>query len=94
MQRERLANLQHRRGVGDVLRRRAPVAVLAEPVAAQRVELRHDTEDRVADALGLRLQLVHVDLADVAVAHDLVRCFRGMMPSRPCTTASARSIAR
>ena len=70
--REAFADLQHRRGVGDVLRRRAPVAVLAELVAAQRVELRHDAEDRVADALGLLAQLGHVDLVESAVADDLV----------------------
>src|SRR4030095_10222223 len=52
-----------------------PVAVLAEPITAKSVELRHDAENRIADALGLRLELVHVDLADVAVAHDLVRGF-------------------
>ena len=43
---QRLADLQHRGGVGDVLRGGAPVAVLAELVAAQRVELRDDAEDR------------------------------------------------
>ena len=67
-----LADLQHGGGVGDVLRRRAPVAILAELVAAQRVQLRHHAEDRIADALGLLPQLGHVDLVEPAVAHDLV----------------------
>ena len=73
--RQPLADLQHGRGVGDVLRGRAPVAVLAELVAAQRVELRDDAEDRVADALGLLAQLGHVDLVEPAVADDLVGRF-------------------
>ena len=70
--REPLADLQHGRGVGDVLRGGAPVAVFAELVAAQRVQLRDDTQDRIADALRLRAELLHVDLADVAVADDFV----------------------
>ena len=70
--RQAFADLQHRGGVGDVLRGRAPVAVFAELVAAQRVELRHHAEDRVADALGLLAQLDHVDLVEPAVADDLV----------------------
>jgi hypothetical protein len=49
------------------------VAVLPQPVAAQRVQLRDDAEHRIADALGLDLELRHVDLVDRAVAHDLVR---------------------
>ena len=74
---ERLAHLQHRRGVGNVLRGRAPVAVLAKLVAAQRVQLRDHTQDRIANALGLLLELAHVDLVDRAVLHDLVGRFLG-----------------
>jgi len=66
------ADLQDGRGVGDVLRGRAPMAVLAELVAAERVELRDDAEDRIADPLGLLAQLGHVDLIEPAVADDLV----------------------
>ena len=72
---QRLADLQHGGGVGDVLRGRAPVHELAELVAAQLVELRDDAQDRVADALGLLAQPRHVDLLDPAVADDLVGRF-------------------
>src|SRR6185295_4965443 len=40
--------------------------------AAQRVELRHDAEDRIADAFGLLAQLRQIDLLELAVAADLV----------------------
>jgi hypothetical protein len=43
--------------------------------AAQLVDLRHHAQDRVADALGLLAQPVHVDLVQVAVADDLVGRF-------------------
>jgi hypothetical protein len=71
-ERERGADLHHGRGVGDVLRRRAPVAPFAEPVSRRGDELLHDAEHRVADALRLRLQLRHVDRLEAAVAADLV----------------------
>ena len=48
------------------------MAVLAELVAAQRVELRHHAEDRIADAFGLLTQLRQIDLVEPAVADDLV----------------------
>ena len=69
---ERLPDLQHRGGVGDVLGRGAPVAVLAEAVTAEGVELVDHGDDRIADALGLPAQLDHVDLVEAAVADDLV----------------------
>ncbi len=71
-QRQALAHLQHRRRVGDVLRGGAPVAVLAELVAAVGVDLVDDGDDRVADLLGLGLELDPVDLRQLAVADDLV----------------------
>jgi hypothetical protein len=74
---QRFANLQHRRGVGNVLSRRAPVAVLAEAIAAQFIELGDDAEHRISDPLGLGTKLVHVDLRDVAVASDLGCGFAG-----------------
>jgi hypothetical protein len=67
-----LAYQHHGGGIADVLRSRAPVTVFAELVAAQRIDLRHDAKDRVTDALRLGAQLGHVDLADIAVAHDLL----------------------
>ena len=48
------------------------MAPLAEPVAAQRDELLHHRQHRIADALGLRLQLGEVDLGDVAMAADFL----------------------
>ena len=71
-QRERLADLHHGGGVGDVLRGRAPMAPLAEPVAAKRDELLHHRQHRIADALGLRFQLGEIDLGDVAMPADLL----------------------
>ena len=73
--RQPLPDLQHRRRIGDVLGRRAPVAVLTELVATERVQLRDDAENRIADALGLRAQLVEIELRDVAVTDDFVRGF-------------------
>ena len=52
---QRLANLQHGGGVGHVLRGRAPMAPLPVPGAAERDELLHHRQDRIADALGLAL---------------------------------------
>ena len=71
-QRQRLADLHHGRDVGDVLRGRAPVAPFAKPVAAQRDELLHHRQHRIADALGLGFELGEIDLGDVAVLADLL----------------------
>ena len=75
--RQRLADLEHRRGVRDVLRRGAPVAVFAQLVAAQRIKLRDDAKDGIADPLRLLAQLRHIDLVDGAVLDDLVGGFLG-----------------
>ncbi len=74
-QNERLADLHHRRRIGDVLRRRAPVAPFAEAVAAQRDELLHHRQHRIADALGLRFEFGEVDLGDIAMPADFVGGF-------------------
>jgi hypothetical protein len=71
-QNERLADLHHRRGVGDVLGGGAPVAPFAEPIAAQRHELLHHRQYRIADALGLAFQFAEIDLGDVAMAADFL----------------------
>ena len=68
---ERLADLQNGGGVGDVLRGGAPMRPFAEPVLAQLDELLHHRQHRIADALGRFLEFGHVDLAGVAMAHDL-----------------------
>ena len=54
-ERECLAHLQHCRRISDVLRRRVPMAVLAEAISAEGVQLPHHTEDRIADTLGVAL---------------------------------------
>ncbi len=59
------------------------MAEFAELVATQRIELRHDPEDRITDALGLLLEFRHVDLADHAVAHDFIGSFLGNDPETP-----------
>jgi hypothetical protein len=73
--RQGLADLKHRRGIRDVLRRGAPVAVFAQLVAAQRVELRDDAKDGIADPFRLLAQFHHVDLVNGAVPDDLVGGF-------------------
>ena len=70
---EALADLHDRRGVGDVLRGGAPVAPFAEIALAEIDELRHDRQHRVADALGLLLQLLDVELVELAVLEDFRR---------------------
>jgi hypothetical protein len=70
---ERFADLQDGGGVGDVLGGGAPVAPFAQAVAAQRDELLHHGEDRVADPLGLRLELGEVIFPCVAVPADFLR---------------------
>ena len=67
-----LADLHDGRGVGDVLGGRAPVAPFAEAALAELDELRHHRQHRIADALGLLLQLVDVELIDRDVLEDLV----------------------
>ena len=50
------------------------MAALAEAISAERVQLSHHTEDRIADTLGVALQFREVDLLDAAVPVDLVGC--------------------
>ena len=71
-QSERFADLHHGGAVGDVLGGRAPMAPLAEPVAAQRDELLHHRQHRIADALGLPFELGEIDLGHVAMPADFV----------------------
>ena len=72
MRLERRADLHHGRGVGDVLGGRAPVAPLAQALGAFLDDLLHHRQHRIADALGLLLELGEVDVLDLAVALDLV----------------------
>ena len=76
-QRQAFTDLQHGGGVGDVLRGRAPVAVLAELVSAVGVDLVDHGNDGVADLLGLGFELGPVDLAELAVLDDLFGSFFG-----------------
>ena len=76
-QRQAFTDLQHGGGVGDVLRGRAPVAVLAELVSAVGVDLVDHGNDGVADLLGLGFELGPVDLAELAVFDDLFGSFFG-----------------
>ena len=69
---ERLADLQDGRGVGDVLGGGAPVAPFAETVPAQGDELLHHRQHRIADPLGLRLQLGEVVFPRIAVPADFI----------------------
>src|SRR5256886_17002934 len=73
---ERRGNLQYLRRVGHILRRRTPMAILAEPVSARGGELLHEAEHWRADALGVLAELVHVDLVERAVGSDLRRGVR------------------
>ena len=50
----------------------APMAPFAQPVAAQRDQLLHHRQHRIADALGLRFELGEIDLGDVAVPADFL----------------------
>jgi hypothetical protein len=47
------------------------MAPFAETVAAQGHDLLHHRQHRIADLLGLGLQLAEIDLADIAVLDDL-----------------------
>ena len=60
-------------GVGDVLGGGAPMAPFAEPLGAEADDLLHHAEDRIADALGLLLELGEIDVLDAALLHDLAR---------------------
>ena len=70
---ERLAHLHHGRGVGDVLGGGAPVAPFAQALGAFLHDLLHHRQHRIADALGLLLELDEVDVLDLAGAFDLDR---------------------
>jgi hypothetical protein len=85
-QHECVANLQDRRGVGDVLRGRTPMAPFAEPVAAFLHELLHHRQNRIADALGLLLQELEIVVPGRAVAANL---FRGLFWDDPELRLSA-----
>ena len=74
-QRQALADLQHGCRVGDDLRGRAPVSVLARLVPAIYIDLVDDGDDGVADLLGLGLEFGPVDLVDSAVFDDVVGGF-------------------
>ncbi len=69
---ERLADLQDGGGVGDVLGGGAPMAPFAQAVTAQRDELLHHGEHRIADPLGLRLELGEIVFLRVAVPADFL----------------------
>ena len=70
---ERLADLQHRGAVGHVLGGGAPMAPFTVPVAAERYQLLHHRQHRIADALGVLLQPDKIDFAGVAMADDFLR---------------------
>ena len=63
------------------------MAPLAQSVAAQRDELLHDRQHRIADPCGLPFKLNKVDLADIAMVNDF---FGGVLRDdaeprlRPC----------
>ena len=90
-ERERLADLHDGGGVGDVLGGGAPVAPFAQAALAELDELRHHRQHRIADALGLLLQLLDVEVIDLAVLDDLVagllrddlRAWPARAPARP-----------
>src|SRR5207302_6013590 len=67
-------NLHYGGSVRDVLRRRAPVAVLSQAILAKRVQLRDNAENGIADALSVNSQFFHVYFSNVTVAHYLDRC--------------------
>ncbi len=49
------------------------MAPFAESVAAERHELLHHRQHRIADAFGLHFELVKIDFGDVAVPADFLR---------------------
>jgi hypothetical protein len=66
---ERIAHLQHGRRVHDVLSGGAPVHVAAR-FAALLGELMDDTHNRIADKIGLGLQLRHIEAGCVSFLAD------------------------
>ena len=67
------------------------MAPLAKAVAAHRDELLHDRQHRIADALGLALELGEVELGRDAVPDDFVgRLLRNN--AEPCLRARKRSL--
>ena len=88
---ERVADLQHIGGIGDVLRGCAPVAPFTEAVGAQRHDLLDHAEHGIADPLGLRLELGEIDVLEPALALDLLRgAFRNH--PQPCLNARERRL--
>ncbi len=93
--RQRFADLQHGRGVGHVLGGRAPMAPLAEPVAAERDELLHHRQHRITDPRGLRLRAWRSPSRRRCSGGSISSAAScGMMPSRACARASAASKSR
>jgi hypothetical protein len=73
---ERVADLKHGGRVHDVLGRRPPVHVAAGLAALER-HLVHETDDGIANDVGLRLQLGNVDCFGSRKRADaLSRCSR------------------
>ena len=93
---EPVADLQHRGGVHDVLRRRAPMQP-APAVAGPLGQLAHQRQDRVADGLGLapqprRDRAIAGSPATAAAACEIASAASaGTMPSRAWARASAAS---
>ena len=69
--------MQHGRCVGDVLRGRTPVAILAQFVFATGIDVVDHGNDGVTDLLGFGFQLDPVDGTEFAVLHDLFSGFLG-----------------
>src|SRR5262249_43249994 len=59
--------------VGDVLRGRAPMAPFTQPIGTQGNDLLDHAEHRIADALGLRLELGEIDVLEPALPLDFLR---------------------
>ena len=69
------AQLQHHRGVHDVLGSRAPMHVTAG-LAALFCHLMDQRQDRVADDIGLAAQQIEIERRDVGTLGDFRRGFR------------------
>ena len=72
---QRLANLQHRGGIGNVLRRGAPVGPFAKAIGTKAHKLFDHGQNRIADCLGALLQFCQVVLRDIAVFLNFSRSF-------------------